>query len=66
MDIEYLTISIKSTNLRVSGMVRNRVRCSVQSGVMNRVSGEWMESEGCAERWRVRVECGGEWVQSKG
>ena len=46
-------------------MMSNRVRCSVQSGVMCRVSGEWVESERCAARWRERVECGGEWVQNK-
>ena len=28
VDCEYLTISIKSTNIRVSCMVSNRVRCS--------------------------------------
>ena len=60
MDSEYLTISIKSTNITVSGMVRSRLKWDVgaERGVVCCVVSD-VESE-CRERCSVLRD--GEWV----
>ena len=73
VDSEYLTISIKSKNIRVSGMVRTRLKWGVggERGVVccvvSDVESECREREvwcaerevqsGCSVRCRVSAEC---------